>query len=80
MAMRDLIPWGRQDTSPAICRDEERSPFLSLRKEVDRLFDDFFRAPMPGFGFGRSPVAWPSLEVKEMDNEVRIPINSETRH
>ena len=74
MAMRDLIPWGRQEsTSPALYRDEERSPFLSLRREVDRLFDDFFRAPMLGSSFARSTMAaWPSLEVKESDSEVRI--------
>ena len=75
MAMRDLIPWGRQEsTAPALYRDEERSPFLSLRREMDRLFDDFFRAPLPGsgLGFGRSAMAWPSLEVNETDSEVRV--------
>ena len=74
MAMRDLIPWGRQESSsPALWRDEERSPFLSLRREMDRLFDDFFRAPVPGAGFARSAMAaWPSLEVSDGDREVRI--------
>lgn len=44
MAMRDLIPWRRQEnTAPALFRDEERSPFVQLRREMDRLFDDFFR-------------------------------------
>lgn len=72
MAMRDLIPWGRQENNaPAMFRDEERSPFLSLRREMDRLFDDFFRAPMLGSGFARS-ATWPTLEVKETDHEVRI--------
>lgn len=72
MAMRDLIPWGRQeDRNPALYRDEERSPFLGLRREMDRLFDDFFRSPMPGFGLGRS-MAWPRLEMSERDDEVRI--------
>ena len=73
MAMRDLIPWGRQESSvPALYRDEERSPFASLRREMDRLFDDFFRASAPGAGFGRPAIAWPSLEVKETDGEVRV--------
>ena len=72
MAMRDLIPWGRQEsTIPAAYRDEERSPFLSLRREMDRLFDDFFRAPMLGRGWSQMS-AWPSLEVNESDDEVRI--------
>ena len=73
MAMRDLIPWGRQESNvPAMCRDEERSPFVSLRREMDRLFDDFFRSPLSGSGLARSAMAWPSLEVKETDEEVRI--------
>ncbi|MDP8993487.1 MAG: Hsp20/alpha crystallin family protein [Pseudomonadota bacterium] len=72
MAMRDLIPWGRQDSNvPATFRDEERSPFMTLRREMDRLFDDFFSTPMLSGGWGRQ-MAWPSLEVNETDNEVRI--------
>ena len=71
MAMRDLIPWGRQESqAPALYRDEERSPFLSLRREMDRLFDDFFRTPMPRLG--GTCLAWPRLEVSESDSEVRI--------
>ena len=73
MAMRDLIPWGRQESNaPALYRDEERSPFLSLRREMDRLFDDFFRSPVLGSRFGGAAMAWPSLEVSDTDNEVRI--------
>lgn len=56
---------------PAMMREEERSPFFQLRREVDRLFDDFFSAPVLGGGWRRA-VAWPSLEVNEADNEVRV--------
>ena len=71
MAMRDLIPWSRQEGgAPSLFRHEaERSPFFRLRREMDRLFDDFFQAPAVGRGWGGG---WPSLEVKEADNEVRI--------
>ena len=73
MSMRDLIPWSRQSSSaPAVYRDEERNPFLSLRQDIDRLFDDVFRGSMPSLGLGRSMMAWPSVEVGETDNEVRI--------
>ena len=62
MSMRDLIPWGRQDNSsaPAHYNPEESSPFLSLRRDVDRLFDDFFRGTVPGTSFLRSSMGWPS--------------------
>ncbi|MDQ4086926.1 MAG: Hsp20/alpha crystallin family protein [Pseudomonadota bacterium] len=72
MAMRDLIPWGRQENRmPAMMREEERSPFWRLRSEVDRLFDDFFSAPVFSGGWSRA-MSWPSVEVSDTDNEVRV--------
>lgn len=73
--MRDLIPWGR---SRAPARYEDRphdngmSPFFTLRREMDRLFDDAFR----GFGLGTfdgaNTLSWPHVEVVERDKEVRV--------
>ncbi len=44
MAMRDLIPWGRQQQStvPSMFGEREWSPLASFRREVDRLFDDMY--------------------------------------
>lgn len=73
--MKDLIPWGR---SRASARYEDRpddtaiSPFFTLRREMDRLFDDAFR------GFGLSPLGganglrWPHVEVIERDKDVCV--------
>lgn len=73
MSMRDLIPWGRQSsTEPAVYSQEERNPFLGLRRDIDRLFDDVFRGSVPSLGFGRSAMAWPSVEVGETDQEIRV--------
>ncbi|KAB2692600.1 Hsp20/alpha crystallin family protein [Brucella intermedia] len=79
MNVRDLIPWGRDTSSsqaPAIYREEERNSFLSLHREVNRLFDDVFRSfdrNLPAFGslisFERG---WPSVEVTETEKEIRI--------
>jgi HSP20 family protein len=72
MAMRDLIPWGReQSTTPSTWRDNDWSPINSLRREMDRLFDDFFRAPALG-SFGSSMTSWPSIDVKDNDDEVVV--------
>jgi HSP20 family protein len=71
MTMRDLIPWGRQNT-PARYQGEENNPILDLHRNVNRLFDDVFRDGFRGFGLGRSLAAWPSVEVQENDNEFRI--------
>ena len=67
MAMRDLIPWGRQQQSavPSLLGERDWSPLPSFRREVDRLFDDFFRTPTFGsFGSGMM-TSWPSIEVKD---------------
>jgi len=73
MSMRDLMPWGRQTgTAPTVYREEARDPFLGLRRDIDRLFDDVFRGSMPSLGLGRSMAVWPSVEVSEAEHEVRI--------
>jgi HSP20 family protein len=74
MGMRDLIPWNRgRDLTTR--RSEEVNPFLTLHREMNRLFDDVFR------GFDLTPVGsgrlldrgldWPNVEVSETDKEVR---------
>jgi len=78
MSVRDLIPWGRNNGSqlPSLLRDDERDPFLSLHREVNRLFDDVFR----GFGSGLpsldrgSPLGggWPSVEISNSDQEMKV--------
>jgi HSP20 family protein len=76
MNMRDLIPWGRSEqTTPSRYRDEG-DPFMTLHREMNRLFDDIFR------GFGMAPfgslsgagrtMGWPQVEVSETDKDVRI--------
>ncbi|MFN3465418.1 MAG: Hsp20/alpha crystallin family protein [Terricaulis sp.] len=71
--MRDLIPWGRS-RAPARQgephHDATLSPFFTLRREMDRLFDDAFR----GFGltgFDQN-IGWPQVDVVERDKEVRV--------
>lgn len=74
MALRDLIPMGRErTTSPSPWR-EDFSPLVSFRREMDRLFDDFFRAPtLSRFGeFGGMTAGWPSIDVEDKDNEVLV--------
>jgi HSP20 family protein len=77
MAIRDLIPWSRQENRlPATVNPEhDRSdhPLVSLHREVNRLFDDVFRGfgvPSLG-GFDRS-LSWPHVELGETDKEIRV--------
>ena len=72
MALRDLITWGRDQPSVPSRRGEEVSPFLTLHREMNRLFDDVFNS------FGNTPLllgrmpAWPSVEVVQSDQDIRV--------
>jgi HSP20 family protein len=75
MAMRDLVPWSRGGSVPA--RRSEDNPFMTLHREMNRLFDDVFRGfDLAPFGservFDRLTRDWPSLEVSETDKEIKV--------
>lgn len=75
MAMRDLIPWSRESgTTPSLWRESEWSPISSFRREMDRLFDDFFRTPpISRFAeLGGMTANWPKVDVKDKDNELLV--------
>jgi HSP20 family protein len=71
-----LVPWRNENKSkvPAT-REDFFDPFVRLRREMDRMFDDFFT----GFGGGRGlPAAsgWsavtPMIDVAETDREIVV--------
>lgn len=73
--MRDLIPWGRSRAPQRYDdhRNDEASPFLTLHREMNRLFDNAFR----GFGFDElarpsAGFGWPQVEVNDSDKELRV--------
>jgi HSP20 family protein len=79
MSVRDLIPWGRSNGNqlPSVFRDDDRDPFLSLHREVNRLFDDIFRgfdSRLPALGkfssFGGG--GWPNVEISDSEKEIRV--------
>jgi HSP20 family protein len=77
MAMRGLIPWnnnrGREVSGR---RGEETTPVLTLHREMNRLFDDFFRgfdlAPFGSSRFLDQAMSWPQIEVGETEKEVKV--------
>ena len=68
MNLKSLIPVGRDRGIAA-----STSPFMSLQREIDKLFDDFSRGfpTMPTFGTGKSELL-PSMDVTETDKEIEI--------
>ncbi len=75
MAIRDLIPWSRR-REVTVRPGEEFNPFLTLHREMNRLFDDVFRgfdlAPFGANQLLHRPTGWPNIEFSETDQEVRI--------
>jgi HSP20 family protein len=75
MAIKDLIPWNNRGREIGVHRGAEAHPFLTLHREMNRMFDDVFR------GFDLAPFAsarafdglgWPQIDVDETDKELRI--------
>jgi HSP20 family protein len=51
--IRDLIPWNwNRSRNLPLRHDEDMNPFLTLHREMNRLFDEAFR------GFGLAPVGF----------------------
>ena len=69
MTIRNLVPFGKKSV-PA--RREEEKPFALLRREIDSLFDNFFR----GFDIepfeSRMGAFTPQVDVTENDKEIKI--------
>jgi len=76
MSVRDLIPWSRgNNQAPTTYRGDEMDPFLSLHRDVNRLFDEVFRGFDTPSLFGRMRTGnggWPSVEISETDKEIRV--------
>jgi len=74
MTLRDLVPWKRDKNEICLRKDYEH-PFMGLQREMNELFDSFFR------GFGLEPFRsikprlgsfMPKINVTENDKEIHI--------
>jgi HSP20 family protein len=64
MNLKSLIPVGRG-------RSVAANPFVSLQREIDRLFDDFTRG-FPTIADTGPAKLMPSIDVAETDKEIEI--------
>jgi HSP20 family protein len=72
MALRELIPWNNGFRNVPARRTEGDNPFLSLHREMNRLFDDVFRGVDIGRFAPPATMGWLSLELNETDKEVKV--------
>jgi HSP20 family protein len=74
MAFSDLVPWNRnQSVSNTRSGESGGDPFIALHREMNRVFDGFFRdfnigMPARGAGWG----AWPNVEVSDAGSEMKV--------
>ena len=78
MNRKSLIPWGKNEVSSSrtnglsTALGDEQSPFLALHRQMNRLFDDFFRdidLPLGGLSW---PSNRPHIEIAESDTDYKV--------
>lgn len=62
----NLTPW----RSPVL--DPTTGPLVSLQQEIDRLFDQFFQAPLTREGALASTAFQPRVDVRETDSGLQL--------
>ncbi|MDR4503308.1 MAG: Hsp20/alpha crystallin family protein [Candidatus Scalindua sp.] len=76
MALKDLITWNRK--KPQHIQSELQHPVATLHREVDRLFDDFFKGfggfPSLPFREERLTEFSPKINVSENDKEIEVSV------
>ena len=64
-----LVPWRSKAQTPAP-RDDYFDPFVTFRREMDRMFDDFFGGPRANSGSW--PALTPAVGIDETEKELVI--------
>jgi HSP20 family protein len=71
--MKSSIPWSGKAQAPSQ-RDDVRDPFTAFRRDVERVFDDFFGG-LAGRGFGPLTgfaAVTPDIDVSETESDIVI--------
>jgi HSP20 family protein len=76
MAIKDLIPWNNRGRELGFQRATDVHPFVTLHREMNRMFDDVFRgfdfAPFGPTSRALDGLGWPQIDIDETEKEVRI--------
>lgn len=64
-----LVPWKSRSEVPAT-RNDSFDPFVAFRREVDRVFEDFFSGSRTGLATWQNVA--PAIGIEETDNELVI--------
>lgn len=67
---RSLVPWRSRSDSPAR-RGDFQEPFVAFRREMERMFDEFFDN-FPGRALGSWSAVTPHIDLNETDKELIV--------
>src|ERR1700686_4345418 len=74
MQIKDLAPWGNNKGSD-IAKREDNNPVFSLRRDVNRIFDDFWRRiDQPFAEFGRFNTAGARTDIAETERALEVSV------
>jgi HSP20 family protein len=76
MQISDLIPWGRDRNEVARQQGDGDNPLLSLQRDINRVFDDFWSRfdRSAGASNGLLSVTGPRTDVTETDEAVDVSV------
>jgi len=69
MSLKSLLPFGR---TTGVTRAGADDPFTAMRREMDRLFEDFSHSTGLPAGFGGAGMLSPKVNVAETDKGLEI--------
>jgi HSP20 family protein len=74
MQIRDLIPWNN-NKGGALAKREEDNPVFSLQRDINRIFEDFWKRFDQPFGtLGHWDAGGPRTEIAETDNALEVSV------
>ena len=71
MNLKSLVPWSSNDRGNGVVRYRDDNPIMSMHREMNRLFDGFFRGidePL----LGKGQFGWPHVDVRETDSQFKV--------
>jgi HSP20 family protein len=66
-----LVPWKDKKAQSSVGRDDFFDPFVTFRREVDRMFDNYFDG-FPGRAGNGSGALAPAIGLDETDKEMVV--------
>jgi HSP20 family protein len=68
---KSLVPWKGNRSQPPALREDYFDPFVTFRREMDRMFDHFFDG-FPGRAGNGSGAIAPAIDLDETDKEMVV--------